>query len=825
MSRLHFDVHPSVAFQLGADLISDDAQALLELVKNCYDAEAHHARIDIDTHALAREIQPASAYPNAHGVISVTDDGLGMDLHTIQTAWLVMSNSPKRKLKASGELLKGRVPLGDKGLGRLGTQRLADNVELLTKTKESKSELHIAFSWSAFERADVLQKVPVQQFPDLSSRRRQGTTILLSGLREPERWRGKEARTELEQRLSELISPFEEIRGFTLTVRIDGTALEPAEVSRRIRREADSTFKFDFDGESFDMNCRVKLRYLEPAGDQRRAAFESQVARDEGRRLFRYLDDLDEDKRGFSFSDGGGPWFAKLRRRVAFDGIEKLSTLGPSSQIANPGPFRGEVDSFDYDQLPEESAFGTRKEFARHIKALAGVRVYRDGFGVRVDRDFLQLAKAWTGGSSWYGLKPANTIGYVQLSAAGNPQLVETTDREGFKSTAHYRNFARLLEVFVKFSQDALEFLRRGTIQFCDAFLQSQAGVAEAKSPEEVAVTLTQVFEVASEARATASEARHTAARANEAVSKAVKDAGRATFASQRDAQIFRTALASVEQTQSQLIAVVDRMQTLTAEVASGRAKLGVLHRQLEALRDQLRRSMEAIGLATTVEALTHEIAQIASGLGERVAEVKRHMGRPTEHERVAAFLRHVEAAIAGLRKQLAHIEPSLRYARERREVIVLSAFLQEFAKFHSERWEGSSLHVDVDGKLRSPFAINVNRGKLTQVFDNLIYNSEYWLREDLRLRRLSEGQVTIELDPPRVAFRDNGRGIDPAFENSIFDPFVTTKKNGRGLGLFIVRELLARDDGTIRLLPERNKHGRRYIFEIDLTGMQNDKE
>ena len=33
MSQLQFDVHPSVAFQLGADLISDDAQALLELVR------------------------------------------------------------------------------------------------------------------------------------------------------------------------------------------------------------------------------------------------------------------------------------------------------------------------------------------------------------------------------------------------------------------------------------------------------------------------------------------------------------------------------------------------------------------------------------------------------------------------------------------------------------------------------------------------------------------------------------------------------------------------------------------------------------------------
>ncbi|MBX3358830.1 MAG: sensor histidine kinase [Phycisphaeraceae bacterium] len=824
MNPLRFDVHPSVAFQLGADLISDDAQALLELVKNCYDADAKNARIDIDTRAHAMDVQPASAYPQAAGVITVTDDGSGMDLATVENAWLVMSNSPKRKLKAGGKSPKGRVPLGDKGLGRLGTQRLADNVELFTKDASAHKELHVAFRWSDFESADMLKNVQVQRLDDLPSSRKQGTTIVLSGLREPERWRGEDARTELEQRLSELVSPFEEIKDFTLTVRIDGTPLEPAEVSRRIRREADSTFRLEFDGTTFDMDCRVKLRYLEPAGDERRHAFESQVLHDQGRRLFRFLDELDAAKRPLTVASGSGPWFMRLKKSVSMDSLPGLAIDGAKLK-ANPGPFRGEIDSFDYDQLPTQSAFGTSKDFARHIKQLAGVRVYRDGFGVKVDRDFLQLAKAWTGGKSWYGLKPANTIGFIQISAAKNQQLVESTDREGFKTTPHFKNFQRLLEEFVKFSSDSLEFLRRGTLQFCDSFLQFQAGVAEAKSPEDVASSLKQVFAVAGQAKATASQARHTAEQVNRAVTKAVADAGRAKFANDRDAQAFRAAVAVVESQQSRLVEIVDRMEGLATEVASGQAKLDVLYRQIEALRDQLRRSMEAIGLATTVEALTHEIAQIASGLGERVLEVKRHIGKPTERDRVAAFLRHVEAAITGLRKQLAHIEPSLRYARERREVIVLSEFLQEFASFHRDRLANAHINVDVDGKLRSPFAVRVNRGKLTQVFDNLLYNSEYWLREDMRLGKLSQGQVTIELDSPRVSFRDNGPGVDPAVENAIFDAFVSTKKNGRGLGLFIIRELLAGDDGAIRLLPEKNKHGRRYIFEIDFAGMENGRD
>lgn len=49
--------------------------------------------------------------------------------------------------------------------------------------------------------------------------------------------------------------------------------------------------------------------------------------------------------------------------------------------------------SFDLGRGPEVSAFARIKEFRGLVKILAGVRVYRDGFGVRVDRDFVKLGK------------------------------------------------------------------------------------------------------------------------------------------------------------------------------------------------------------------------------------------------------------------------------------------------------------------------------------------------------------------------------------------------------------------------------------------------
>jgi len=103
--------------------------------------------------------------------------------------------------------------------------------------------------------------------------------------------------------------------------------------------------------------------------------------------------------------------------------------------------------------------------------------------------------------------------------------------------------------------------------------------------------------------------------------------------------------------------------------------------------------------------------------------------------------------------------------------------------------------------------------------------NSEYWLREAMRRGDITEPKVMIRSKRPFVAIYDNGIGIDPSVETSLFQPFVTTKPKdvGRGLGLFIVRELLDSSGCSIFLLPDRNRFGRRYIFQMDLSGVMDE--
>lgn len=172
IDTLRLEVHPSVVFKLGADLITDDMQALIELVKNSYDADASRVSVNIDTqiltnvdtgdivHEVYSSLDKERKSKVLRGVITITDDGVGMDLDTIRRGWLTVSLSHKQLMKSQGKTTtKDRTPLGDKGLGRLGAQRLGDVITLVTHKRENtdsnqpvtdEDTLRVSIKWGDF---------------------------------------------------------------------------------------------------------------------------------------------------------------------------------------------------------------------------------------------------------------------------------------------------------------------------------------------------------------------------------------------------------------------------------------------------------------------------------------------------------------------------------------------------------------------------------------------------------------------------------------------------------------------------------------------------
>jgi nitrogen-specific signal transduction histidine kinase len=106
---------------------------------------------------------------------------------------------------------------------------------------------------------------------------------------------------------------------------------------------------------------------------------------------------------------------------------------------------------------------------------------------------------------------------------------------------------------------------------------------------------------------------------------------------------------------------------------------------------------------------------------------------------------------------------------------------------------------------------------QLRQVLSNLVINAKDAMPEGgklwVRTRHLSNS--SFGRDAVRILIADTGMGIPRELQQTVFDPFVTTKgEKGTGLGLWIVRGIIHNHGGKISV---RSLSGRGTVFKIDL--------
>ena len=818
MAREQFRIDPLVVFKLGEELISDETQALLELIKNAYDADASFARVAIHTTGAPEHLllEPDSS---TQGWIEVIDDGVGMSSEAIRDGWLLIAKSGKREFKEQRRLTgKKRTPLGDKGLGRLGTQRLGSGLQIATTTPGAKQERVLAFSWEDFLTAATLDQVEIHSARRPASRK-QGTVLTITELQNAERWAGEEINT-LQRELSEVISPYEGVSDFTVSISVDGTPVDLRSLSRRVRETAQLHYDIRFGGETIEIVGRATLGLFRPNGGRQVQQYRELVEEDEGQAFLEHLLDAGAgDKVGLRRERGR--WFVSVRQKRA---LRDVSTeLDQDGAPISPGPFAAEVDSFSLAPGDEAtvSVFGTLNEYRSFIKDLAGVRVYRDGFLVRTDADWLKLGGQWTSATSYYGLKPENTLGYVAISSRENAQLIEKTDREGFVDNPAYRSFFALMSEFVGFTSEVQQLLRREYLEFAKAAAADTAALEEVSDPEDVADAIDATLKGAQELQGSVAAAQASVSRAIQSASEATAgaDGETASVRSERAAALLREAISGAQGTLGELTEFLGRV-----EVA--RSRNALLREELAQMREQLEFGVEAMGLGLTAEALSHEMFTIADGLATRTQDIASALNDGTlKNAAVRRYIQYARGSVAALRKELAHFSPSLRYVRERRERIDVSELVAEVATYYEGRWKKQNIEVNVEDDSSADFLVRAGRGRLIQVLDNLLLNSEYWVGIAQTRGTIKTGIVTVRLKRPRLTVSDNGPGVEQSVESSLFDAFVTRKPRGqgRGLGLFIVRQLLENQDCTIELGPERDKEGRRHDFIVSLAGILDD--
>jgi signal transduction histidine kinase len=850
VDTFRLEVHPSVVFKLGADLITDDMQALIELVKNSYDADATKVRIEIETETLTdantgEVIEPDGSdefndtlesnikTPALKGLIRIIDDGIGMDLDTIKRGWLTVSLSQKQLMKEKNlTTAKERTPLGDKGLGRLGAQRLGEIITLTTRkespppsdTEQSDQQnisqtLKVSIGWKRFALADNLSAVPIQ-VESLPEQRKIGTTLEIRGLRDPEFWKNGET-NELQKELASMISPYDGVAGFRMSLLIDGVKVNLREKAQSILSNAQLNYGFSFNGESIIIKGSFTTDFLRPQKTEDIAFFEKLVGNDNGYKFSEWLATAKNKATStLGVEKGNDQYF--LLSNASFNLSELKGVELSNGKPVNPGIFNGEVSGISLNR-DTKSIFDRASEYREFVRALVGIKVYRDGFGVRVDDDWLNLGAQWTSAGSYYTLRPGNVTGYINITAKNNASLEETTNREAFRDTPAYRNFYKLLSAWTDYTGRVQEYIRRSYNEFKQLHLADEANVEVISTPESlIRNASTQIEQVTKLARRTA-DAKLSLQKiqsATDVLERQKRSSDNTLFQDPELRIAVDRAIQQVTLARQEADSLIRGLDSLLEEQARLKAGIDLLSTQIDVAQSQIGDAWESVALGISAESLAHEVQHISDGLRGRSAQITQYLkGVLFKDQRVWTYVEHVRSAAATLAKQTSRIAPSLRHVRENKETFSISSIINKIAEYHAGRWGSNGLRIST--YILSDFNVRLNPGRLTQVIDNLILNSEYWLLQALRARKIDSGIITIKIDHPFLFLNDSGLGIDPSVEELIFEPFITLKpaQQGRGLGLFVVKQLLDAERASITLTSDRNNFGRRYEFMINFSG------
>jgi signal transduction histidine kinase len=408
-----FLMHPRVFAALGKDLVTSDLVAVIELVKNSYDAFA--TRVDV---RLLND-EAGKLY------LEIQDDGLGMDDKILRDVWCVVATPFRENHQTSERLVSGKTKQrrvsGAKGLGRLSSARLGNKLDVFTR-KRGKQPWKLVVQWEELADAPTLDQCRAQLWPatpaefDVES----GTLLRITGLESV--WPEEEI-DELSEGLSRLKPPFEQLGDFKVFLTDARRSAQPMEI------EASPLIENPLYRIKGELRSNGALRYT----------YGYQPYKGKGR------------------TDSDTISWTNILLDIKQRRDKKSARYLPEGKKPECGPFNFEIRAWDLDPETVETAankFKIRKSTVRsEIRTFKGISVYRD--------QILVLPKSETS-RDWLGLdlrrvsktgtriSTSQIVGYVGITAEANPEIDDTSDRERLARNNHVQEFESLLKYIVE---------------------------------------------------------------------------------------------------------------------------------------------------------------------------------------------------------------------------------------------------------------------------------------------------------------------------------------------------------------------------------------
>jgi signal transduction histidine kinase len=386
---------------IGRDLIQDNNAALIELIKNAFDADSPSINITFS-------MKPDQTFYK----ILIEDKGHGMSRDTIINKWMVPSTADKltRKTSPNGRILQGR-----KGIGRYAAAILGNDL-LLESVDQTGKKTTAYIEWKQFETAKFLEDVEIL-IETFDSNESPGTTLTITGNEDGLAEWNETKLKDLKFQIKKLMSP----------------------LNKELQANSSNT------SDKFEIIIKEDhfVQYPEQLIEETIEPFPLVNMFDY--RIFGKLN-----------SNGNGTFYFQTQKSTTHNFDEEIlfsigKETGCGSLEFDISVFDREVESLDQliargiKHNPE--TFFSRQETRKLLDDYNGIGVFRNGFRIRplgdADFDWLKLNKQRIQNPS-QKIGSNQVIGHINIQSEENSNLIEKSARDGLKENKAFENLKNI---------------------------------------------------------------------------------------------------------------------------------------------------------------------------------------------------------------------------------------------------------------------------------------------------------------------------------------------------------------------------------------------
>lgn len=398
MKENTFKVRARLIEQLGEQLIKNESIALIELIKNAYDADAS------TVYLIMKYVDNPEA-----GQIIVEDNGTGMDADIIRNVWLEAGSDYKKKMIENNQVtpVYKRRPLGEKGIGRFAVHKLGRKIEIISK-KEDKKEIYVLIDWDKFENIRYIDEIGIEVIerePEVFINQT-GTRLIISKLKN--KWSPDEIK-KIYRSIMSFNNPFSKNKNFNVNFEIDRKEW----IEGLITIDKILDYALFFVEAEIDDDRIKKFRYeFRPYNTMDR--LQKRMVDENNQHIKKILKIVDKDDNPIN------------------TGNYKI------------GPIKFTAYMYDQDSKILKLGVSDTKGLKEYIKINGGIRVYRNGIRIydygEPENDWLELDIRRVN-------VPAKRISNnlilaaIDLDRMHSTDLIEKTNREGFIENDAYLTF------------------------------------------------------------------------------------------------------------------------------------------------------------------------------------------------------------------------------------------------------------------------------------------------------------------------------------------------------------------------------------------------